>query len=323
VATLVGGMLAAPLVAQAQPAAGKVYRMGILSPGGVSAPSVPTLTNLLPAVLRERGYVEGQNLVVDRRFADDKRDRLPGLARELAQGRPDVIVALSGQAAQAARDATTTIPIVMTIAADPVVWGLVASLSRPTGNVTGITSGYETLAGKCLELLKEAVPRAVRIAVLGSAPLSSSAQLRESQKAAEVLRVQVVPVEIRDTSYDREFGAMLNERADAVFILTGPTVVRDRARIIEQTLKHRLPAISTLRELVEVGALMSYGRSVLDDSRRLAVYVDKIFKGAKPADLPVEQPTKFDLVINAKTAKVLGLTIPRSLLVRADQVIDN
>src|SRR5262249_13016189 len=178
-------LIAAPLVAQAQRAAGKVYRMGILSPGGVSAPSVPTLTNLLPSVLREHGYVEGQNLVVDRRFADDRRDRLPGLARELAQVRPDVIVALSGQAAHAARNATATIPILMPFAADPVAWGLVASLSRPGGNVTGITSGHETLAGKCLELLKEAVPRAVRIAVLGSAPLSSSAQLREAQKAAE------------------------------------------------------------------------------------------------------------------------------------------
>ena len=321
--TLIAALIlfAAPLIAEAQQAVGKVYRIGILSPGGVPAPSTPTMTNLVPAVLREHGYVEGRNLVVERRFANDKRDRLPGLARELGQVRPDVIVALSGQAAQAARDATTTIPIVMTIAADPVALGLVASLSRPGGNVTGIISDETGLMGKRLELLKEAVPRAARIAVLGSAPLSSSAQLREAQKAAEVLRVQVVPVEIRDTNYDRDFGTMLADRVDAIFILTGPTVARDRAQIIEQTLKHRLPAVSALRELAEVGALMSYGWSVLDESRRLAVYVDKILKGAKPADLPVEQPTKFELVINLKTAKALGLTIPPSLLLRADEVI--
>jgi len=320
--TLAGGLLATPLVAEAQQTVVKVYRLAILSPGAVPGPSDPTVLSLLPTVLRERGYIEGQNLLIERRFADDKPDRLPGLARELVQVQPDIIVALSGLAVRAARDATRTIPIVMLISADPVAWGVVASLSRPGGNVTGVTIGYVTgLAGKRLELLKEAVPRATRIAVLGSAPLSSSTQLREAQKAAEVLRVKLLPVEIRETNYDREFSTMVAERADALFILTGNTVVRDRAQIIEQTLKHRLPAVSASRELVEVGALMFYGTRELDEARRVAVYVDKILKGAKPADLPVEQPTKFEFIINLKTAKALGLTIPPSLLLRADEVI--
>jgi len=320
---LAGGLLAAPLAAEAQQTAGKVYRLAILSPGALPGdPSIPTIPNQLPAVLREHGYVEGRNLVVERRFADDKPDRLPGLTRELVQLRPDIIVAMSGQAAQAARAATTKIPIVMVIAADPVTWGLATSLSRPGGNVTGITTEYATgLAGKRLELLKEAVPRATRIAVLGSGPLSSSAQLREAQKAAEVLGIKLVPVEIRDTDYDRVFATIVAERADAILVLTGPTVARDRARIFDRTLKHRLPAISSLREFVEAGALMSYGGSTLDTSRRVAVYVDKILKGAKPADLPIEQPTTFQLVINLKTAKALGLKIPESLVQRADEVI--
>ena len=316
------GLLAAPLAAEAQQMAGKVYRLAILSPGTGPDPSAPSIPNLLLAVLREQGYVEGRNLMVERRFTDDKPDRLPRLTRELVQVRPDIIVALSGQAVQAARDATKTIPIVMVIAADPVAWGLVASLSRPGGNVTGITTNYETgLSGKRLELLKEAVPRATRIAVLGSGPLSSSAQLREAQKAAGVLGIKLVPAEIRDTDYDSAFATIVADRADAILVLSGPTVVRDRAQIIDRTLKHRLPAISATRELVEAGALMSYGGSNLDASRRVAVYVEKILKGAKPADLPIEQPTTFQLAINLKTAKALGLKIPESLLQRADEVI--
>ena len=318
--TFAAGML--PVVVEAQQTPGRVYRLGILSLGTVPDPSVPSIPNLLPVALRERGYVEGRNLVVERRFADDKPDRLPGLARELLQARPDIIVGLSGQAVQAARNATTMIPIVMVIAADPVAWGLVTSLSRPGGNVTGITSDYETgLVGKRLELLKEAVPRATRIAILGSAPLSSSTQLREAQKAAGVLGIKLVPAELRDTDYDRTFATIVAERADAILVLSGPTVVRGRRPIVERTLRHRLPAISGIRELVEAGVLMSYGSSLLDTSRRLAVYVDKILKGAKPADLPIEQPTTFQLVINLKTAKALGLKIPESLIQRADGVI--
>jgi len=314
------GILLVSGVAEAPQAAAKVYRLGILSPGGVPDPSVPTIPNVLPTALRDLGYVEGQNLVVERRFAGDKFERLPGLARELAQIRPDVIVAIAGQAIQAVRDATTTIPIVMVISADPVARGLVASLARPGGNLTGVVSAETSLAGKRLELLKEAVPRATRIAVLGTGPLSSSLQLKEAQKAAGALRVKLVPVEVRDTDYDGAFGTIVAERADAIFALGGPTFVRDRHQIVERAARHRLPIMAN-PELVEAGALMSYGDSIQATSRRAAVYVDKILKGAKPADLPVEQPTKFELVINLKTAKALGLTIPQSLLARADEVI--
>jgi len=317
-----GAMLSAPLAAQAQQAANKVYRLGILSPGGAPDPSTPTLANALPLALRDLGYIEGRNLVVDRRFGEDRFDRLPMLARELVQLRPDAIVAGSGQATQAVRDVTATIPIVMVLSADPVARGLVASFSRPGGNVTGISTVAETsLAGKRLELLKEAVPKAARIAVLGSGSLASSVQLKEAQKAAEALRVRLVPVEIRDHDYDRAFSTVLAEHADAIFIVSGPTLVRDRKQIMERALRHRLPVISANPELVEAGGLMAYGNSPLDSARRAAVYVDKIFKGANPSDMPVEQPTRFDLVINLKTARALGLTLPNSLVKRADTVI--
>jgi ABC-type uncharacterized transport system substrate-binding protein len=319
---MIGAGLVVAALAEAQQVAGKVHRLGVLSPGGVPDFSVPTMTNLLPAALRELGYVEGRNLVVDRRFADDKLGRLPVLARELVQLRPNVIVALSGQAIQAVSDATATIPIVMVISTDPVAKGLVASFSRPGGNVTGVTQVAGTsLAGKRLELLKEAVPKAVRIAVLGSGSLSSSEQLKEAQKAAEGLRVKLVPVEVRDADYDRAFGTLVAERVDGIFLVMGPTFMRDRNQIAERAVKHRLPTMSATPELVEVGGLMSYGSRVLDLSRRVAVYVDKILKGSRPSELPVEQPTKFELAINLRTAKALGLRIPQSLLERADVVI--
>ena len=316
------GTLSAPFTAHAQQAASKVYRLGILSPGGTPDPTSPSVPNLLPVALRDHGYVEGRNLVVDRRFGEDRLDRLPGLARELVQLRPDAIVAISGQATEATRDATTTIPIVMVISTDPVARGLVASFSRPGGNVTGVSTVAEnSLAGKRLELLKEAVPKAVRIAVLGSGALSSSSQLKEAQKAAEALRVKLMPVEIRDHDYDRAFGTVLAEHADAIFIVSGPTLIRDRKQIAERSLKLRLPVISSGPELVEAGGLMSYGNSTLDSSRRAAVYVDKMLKGASPSNMPVEQPTRFELVINLKTARALGLTLPSSLVKRADTVI--
>jgi putative tryptophan/tyrosine transport system substrate-binding protein len=209
----------------------------------------------------------------------------------------------------------------MIISTDPVARGLVASFSRPGGNVTGVSTVAETnLAGKRLALLKEAVPKAARIAILAAGSLSSSTQLKEAQKAAQTLRLKLVPVEVRDADYDRAFATIVAERADAIFVVMGPTFVRDRKQIVERAAKHRLPDISH-PELVKVGGLMSYGGSNLDTSDRVAVYVDKILKGAKPAELPVEQPTKFELVINLKTAKALGLTLPQSLLERADTVI--
>jgi ABC-type uncharacterized transport system substrate-binding protein len=314
-------LLVAPLAAEAQPA-GKVYRIGILSPGGVPDPSVATTPNLVPMALRDLGYADGRNLVVERRFADGKIDRLPRLARELVQLQADVILAVGAEAAQAARDTTVTVPIVMVVGVDPVARGWVASLSRPGGNVTGVTIVAGTvLAGKRLELIREAVPRATRIAVLATGESFSSAQSQEAQKAAAALRVKLVIVQLQGTDYDRAFATMVAERADALFVLMSPALTRDRQQIIDRAAKHRLPAIYEWREHVEVGGLMSYGGSIVELSRRAAVYVDKILKGAKPADLPIEQPTKFEFVINLKTAKGLGLTIPPSLLQRADEVI--
>ena len=315
------GALAMPQVADAQQP-GKVWRVGILSPGGVPDPSVATTPNLLPRNLRELGYVEGGNLIVERRFADGKIERLPGLARELVQLKVDVIVAAGDETIPAARDATATVPIVMVVGSDPVARGLVASFSRPGGNITGVTVVAETvLAAKRLELIREAVPGAARIAVLGAGGPVSSIQVQEAQKAASALRVKLVVVEAPGTDYDRAFASIVAERADALFVLMSPTLTRDRKQIIDRAAKYRLPAIYQWREHVEVGGLMSYGGSLIDISRRVAAYVDKIFKGARPGDLPIEQPTKYELVINLKTAKALGLTIPQTLLLRADQVI--
>ena len=315
-------LLAAPSAAQAQQP-GKVYRVGILSPGGVPDPSVATAPNLVPRHLYEHGYVDGGNLVVQRRFADGKIDRLPALARELVRLPADVIVTAGAEATQAARDATATIPIVMVIGSDPVARGWVASLPRPGGNMTGVTTVAETvLAAKRLELIREAVPGAVRIAVLSVGGPGSSVQLKEAQKAAEAMRVKLVIVEVPDLDYDRAFATMRAERVDSLFVIMSPILTRDRKQIVDRAAKYRLPAIYEWREHVEVGGLMSYGGSIVDLSRRVAAYVDKILKGAKPGELPIEQPTKFELVINLKTAKALGLTIPPSLLLRADHVIE-
>jgi putative ABC transport system substrate-binding protein len=211
----------------------------------------------------------------------------------------------------------------MVVGSDPVARGLVASFSRPGGNITGVTVVAETvLAAKRLELIREAVPGAARIAVLGAGGPVSSIQVQEAQKAASALRVKLVVVEAPGTDYDRAFASIVAERADALFVLMSPTLTRDRKQIIDRAAKYRLPAIYQWREHVEVGGLMSYGGSLIDISRRVAAYVDKIFKGARPGDLPIEQPTKYELVINLKTAKALGLTIPPSLLARADQVIE-
>ena len=320
--TSLAGVLVTPLAVGAQQV-GKMYRVGILSPGGVPDPSVATAPNLVPMVLREIGYVDGRNLVVQRRFAGGNVDRLPGLARELVQLQADIFVAAGVEATQAAKDATTTVPIVMIVGIDPVARGWVASLARPGGNITGVTTVAETvLAGKRLELIREVVPGAARIAVLATSGPASIGQLREAQKGASALRVKLIAVEVQGTDYDRAFATMAAERADALLVLMSPIFTRDRSVIIERAAQYRLPTMYEWREHVEVGGLMSYGGSITDLSRRVAAYVDKILKGAKPAELPVEQPTKFELAINLKTAKALGLTIPPSLLLRADQVIE-
>jgi putative ABC transport system substrate-binding protein len=317
-----GAVVAVPLAADGQQT-GKLYRVGILSPGGVPDPSVATTPNLVPRHLHDLGYVSGRNLVVERRFADGQMERLPALARDLLRLPVDVIVTAGGEATHAAREVTATVPIVMIAGSDPVARGWVKSLSRPAGNVTGVTVVAETvLAAKRLELIRKAVPGAARVAVLTVAGLGSRVQLQEAEKAAAGLRVRLVVVEVQGHDYDRAFATMISERSDALFVLMSPVLTRDRKDIIERAAKYRLPAIYEWREFVEVGGLMSYGGSILDLTHRVALYVDKILRGANPGDLPVEQPTKYELVINLKTAKALGLTIPPSLVVRADRVIE-
>jgi putative ABC transport system substrate-binding protein len=306
----------APLTAEAQ--AGKMYRLGLLNP---AAP--PLRGTVVIEALRELGYIEGQNLKVERRYAEGRLERLPALADELVRLRVDVIVATSNDAIQAARKATTTIPIVMGFGADPVERGFVASFARPGGNITGVTIFAGTqLAGKRLELLKEAVPQAMRIAVLTSDLLVARAQVKEAEKAGTRLGVKLVVVDATDREYARAFATMKAERAGALFVVSSTVFNRDRMRIIELAAKHRLPAIYEWREHVEEGGLMAYGSSNRGLFRRVAAFVDRIFKGANPAELPVEQPTVFELTVNMRVARALGLTFPPSILVRADHVIE-
>ncbi len=314
-------ILAAPLVVDAQPA-GKVYRIGYLSSG-------PATSNLYREAfqqgLRELGWVEGQNIVTDYRFAEGRLDRLPDLAAELVQLKVDVIVASPTPAAVAAKNATGTVPIVMWGVGDPVGLGLIASLARPGGNVTGLSFsvGMDTF-GKGLELLREAVPKVRRVAVLSNpANPAHALAINNVKVAARSLRVQLQLVEARGPNeFDGAFAVMAKERVAAVLVLADSVFVFQRARLADLAARNRLPSMHGNRENVEAGGLMSYGPTNVDALRRAASFVDKIFKGAKPADLPVEQPTKFELVINLKTAKALGLTIPQSLLLRADQVIE-
>jgi ABC-type uncharacterized transport system substrate-binding protein len=320
--TSLAGALVQPLAADAQ-LAGRAYRLGVLRQTEPEPPNPRSTRVSLTTGLREVGYVEGQNLAIEHRFAGGRIERLPELARELVQLKMDVIVAVATYAIRAARDATTTIPIVMYGGVDPIAAGIVASLARPGGNLTGvlIAPGF-TLVGKKLELLQEVVPRAMRVGFLSPDNSGAQGQVPEAQKAAASLNLKLVVAEVQDGNYDRAFNTMVAERPSALFVANSPTFMRDRKRIIDLVAKHRLPAIYEWAEQVEDGGLMSYGSSSTWVSRRVAAYVDRIFKGAKPADLPVEQPTKFEFVINLKTAKALGLTIPPSLLARADQVIE-
>jgi putative tryptophan/tyrosine transport system substrate-binding protein len=312
-------MLAAPITVEAQ--TGKVYRLGILVPGGRPPPGTSSGIGDLIEELRELGYVEGRNLVVERRFAEGRTHRLPGLAGELVHIPVDVVVAVA-TAAESAKDATKTIPIVMGFATDPVGRGLVSSLARPGGNITGVTYSVGPEIGqKRLALLKEAVPRAVRIAGLADADTTQSMR-QETQKAASSLGVQLISVEVRAREYERAFATMVAERADAVAVMGSSILNVDRRRIIELAARHRLPAIYEWREHTEEGGLMAFGASRRGLYRRVATFVDRIFKGANPATLPVEQPTIFELAVNLKTAKALGLTVPQSLLLRADHIIE-
>ena len=313
--------LAAPVAADAQQAA-KVYRIGYLSSG-------PSTSNLFVEPfrqgLRAHGWAEGQNVIIDYRYAEGRFDRLPELAAELVRLKVDVIVAAPTPSAVAAKNATGTIPIVMIGAGDPVGLGLVASLARPGGNVTGLSFGVGMATfSKGLELLKEAIPKVHRMAVLSNPANPGHPVAIEDLKAmARSLGVQLQLLEARSPhEFDGAFAAMVKERAAALLVVGDSMFVLHRIRLADLAAKYRLPSMHGARENVEAGGLMSYGASVSDLHRRAATFVDRIFKGATPADLPVEQPTKFELVINLRTAKVLGLTIPPSLLFRADQVIE-
>ena len=323
VGAVLGSLIIAPLAAEAQQTA-RVYRLGILGPGPRLPSDRMSLSNRVSTALRDLGYFEGQNLSIEIRLAEGNPDRLPSLARELVQLRVDVIFAIGTLSVRAAKDATTTIPIVMFNQLDPVALGFARSLARPGGNITGVLIAAEgTLAGKRLGLLKEAVPRATRIALLSLDETSARVQVEEARKAAPSLGVQLVVVEVQDGDYDRAFATITAQRAAALFVPAHSYFAnaQGRKRIIELAAKHRLPALYEWREHVEDGGLMSYGGIQLELARQVAVYVDRIFKGAKPADLPIEQPTKFELVINLKTATALGLTFPPSILARADRVI--
>jgi putative ABC transport system substrate-binding protein len=267
--------------------------------------------------------VEGRNIAIEYRWAEGKVERLPAFAVELLGLKVDVIVAVSTPDALAARKATRTIPIVFVTAGDPVDSGLVAGIARPGGNVTGLSLLAPEIVARQLQTLKEAVPKASRVAVLSnSANPNTPLLVKETEAAARSLGVRLQLLGVRgDDAFDSAFSAVTKERPDALFVLFDPLLFLHRTRIVEFANKNRLPAMYAHREFAEVGGLMAYGADLRDNYRRAAIYVDKILKGAKPADLPVEQPTKFELVINLKTAKALGLTIPQSLLQRADEVI--
>jgi len=313
----------APFSAEAQPAE-KVWRIGILA-----IVRILPLEEAFLQSLRERGYVEGRNLVVERRFSEGRDERFADFAAEFVRLKVDLIVAASNEAAQAAKKATTTIPIVMTAVVSPERLGLVASLARPAGNLTGLSldTGPE-IAGKMLQLLKETVPKISRVATLATSPSrvwfdESGAPVREIAAASQALRLTLVPIVVRGPDdFAGAFAAAADGRAEALFVDTGTLAFVHRRLILEFAAKQRLPAMCAVREFADDGGLMAYGVDLKDLLRRAATYVDKILKGAKPADLPVEQPTKFELVINLKPAKALGLTIPQSVLLRADQVIE-
>jgi putative ABC transport system substrate-binding protein len=316
------GAIAAPLESLAQQSSARNPRIGFL--GFASAASDAASVEALRIGLRELGYVEGRNIVIEFRWADGKNDLLPALAAGLVRLKVDLIVASGTRPVQVAMQATTTIPIVMASAGDPIRSGLVASLARPGGNVTGLTQLGAELAGKRLELLKNTLPNASRVAFLWN-PLNAShiPYRKEIQAAARALRLTLLSVEVRsEQEFESAFAGMMRQRPDAL-IMTSDSVHRLRlAWIVEFAAKRRLPAMYQVTDYVEAGGLMSYGANRPALFRHTARYIDKILKGAKPADLPVEQPTIFELVINLKTARALGIVIPQSVLLRADRVIE-
>jgi putative ABC transport system substrate-binding protein len=302
----------------------KVPRIGYLSSSDPATES--TRSEPIRRALVELGYIEGQNIAIEYRYAEGKRDRLPELAAELVRLKVDIFVAAGGNVTvRAAKNATKTIPIVMAgSGADPIEAGLVESLARPGGNVTGVTNLGPELGGKRLELLKEAVPKIARVAVLYDP--ANQPGIRDVKKllpvTARALGLTIQPWEVRAADgFEKVFAALDKQRPDGLYVLGGPLMGAKGKHIADFALKSRLPSMYNNREAVDAGGLMYYGADLADSYRRVAYYVDKILKGAKPADLPVEQPTKFELVINLKTAKQIGLTIPPNVLARADRVI--
>jgi putative ABC transport system substrate-binding protein len=314
--------VAAPRAADAQQV-GKVARIGWISAASVSAHArgIESFRN----ALHELGYVDGKNISIEYRFAEGKLERLSELAAELVRHGVDVIVATGNEPVRAAKKATRSIPVVMAFSADPVADGFVASLARPGGNVTGLTTLSRDLSAKRLELLREAISGAARVAIFWSRAIPSSAlTVKETESAARAIGVQLHAIELvgSNPDFERAFRTATTRRADALIVVSDAITISHRARIVSLAAKNRLPTMYTGYDFALEGGLMTYGPNMSDNFRRVAVYVDKILKGAKPGDLPVEQPTKFELVINLKAAKALGLTIPPSLRLRADQVIE-
>ena len=320
--TVLGGATAGwPLVARAQPPV-RIAKIGHIESGLPS--SSPNLLAAFRQGLRELGYVEGQNLFIERRYGEGREERLPQLAEELVQFGVDAIFAIGPPQALAAAKATHRIPIVFVGGGDPVAMGLVKSLARPGGNLTGLTFVTVELASKRMQLLKDAVSIAERVAVLWNPNnVINKLELEKATTTAEALGLTPLPIEIRVLDdIEGAFIAMTRQRADAALVLSSPLTFPNRARIVESALRARMPTLGALREYAEAGVLMSYGPSYADHCRRAATYVDQILKGTKPADLPVQLPTTFELVINLKTANALGLDVPPWLLARADEVIE-
>ena len=316
-----GAMLFALCMSAEAQQSTKIARIGHI--GGASPSTSPARYEAFRQGLRDLGYVEGKNIVIERRWADGKFDRLPALAAELVRLKVDIIVTAGPQATRPTKQATSAIPIVMAQDPDPVGNGFVASLARPGGNITGLATLAPEIGGKRLELMKEIVPRLSRVAVLGTSTRPGNAQsLKETELAAGAFGVKLQYLDIlRPKDIETAFQAASKGRANAVLVLTSAVAISQRTQITDLAVKNRLPAIYDGAEFVEDGGLMTYSASQNDLYRRAATYVDKILKGAKPGDLPVEQPTKFELVVNLKTARQIGLTIPSHILLRADKVI--
>jgi putative ABC transport system substrate-binding protein len=317
---LIIALVGSGAIADAQQPAGRVPRIGYLSPG-IRSDSYSR--EAFQQGLRGLGYVAGKNILIEYRYSEGKFERLPELAEELVRLKLDVIVTVGTPPAQAVKAATKTIPIVMALISDPVGTGLVGSLARPGGNVTGLSTISQDLSGKRLELLKETLPKVSRVAVLYDPNDPAKVdEFKETEVTARPLGVHLQSLEVRGLDeFDGAFKAAITAKAGAILVLPTSILITNRTRIVDLAMKNRLPTMFATSQFTDAGGLMSYGPDYGDLYRRAATYVDKILKGAKPADLPVEQPTKFELVINLKTAKQIGLTVPPNLLVRANRII--